>query len=48
MTAPFFLEGNVSLISEDYHSIKEREGDKGFIMLIIKLKTNMMLNITLN
>jgi len=24
MTAPFFWEGNVSLISEDYHSIKER------------------------
>jgi len=34
MTAPFFWEENASLINEDYHSIKAREGEKGFMILI--------------
>ena len=37
MTAPFFWEGNASLINEDYHSIKGREGVKGFMILEGKL-----------
>jgi hypothetical protein len=30
MTAPFFWEGNATLINEDYHSIKGRAEKYGF------------------
>jgi hypothetical protein len=30
MIAPFFFGENSSLINEDYHSIKEREGEKDY------------------
>jgi len=46
MTAPFFWEGNVSLINEDYHSIKGREGEKGVMIFIIKSKINTLLHMT--